>query len=108
MNYSILQSEANTAISNGYAMAGITAYVYPTQLCGSTPIYHVFNPSTSDDFYTSEFFSLGSSESDLWLTSQRLPVPEDLGPELGLHYRQRDCFLYPIGWLLGVLVAVTI
>ncbi|KAJ7059106.1 hypothetical protein C8F01DRAFT_1059170 [Mycena amicta] len=68
--YTILQSEANTAIANGYAMAGITAYVYPTQLCGSTPIYHVFNPSTSDDFYTSFLFEKTSAQSSGYTTDK--------------------------------------
>ena len=41
------------AVGNlGYRYEGITAYVYPTQLCNSVPLFRTYNAKVGDHFYT--------------------------------------------------------
>ncbi len=35
-----------------YDFEGITAWVFPTQVCGSVPLYRLVNAPIEDNFYT--------------------------------------------------------
>ncbi|KAJ7826387.1 hypothetical protein B0H14DRAFT_2453139 [Mycena olivaceomarginata] len=42
----------NAFLGGGAISQGIAAYVWPTQLCGSQPMFRLFNPTTQDYLYT--------------------------------------------------------
>ncbi|KAI0328320.1 hypothetical protein GY45DRAFT_1326449 [Cubamyces sp. BRFM 1775] len=51
--YTTNAAERAIAISQlGYTDEGIAAYVYPSKLCGSVPLYRMYNPMATDHFYT--------------------------------------------------------
>ncbi|KAJ3799052.1 hypothetical protein GGU11DRAFT_535224 [Lentinula aff. detonsa] len=53
--YTIDANESHEALSLGYANdtdTGIAGYVYPYNMCGAAPIYRLYNPTSSDHFYT--------------------------------------------------------
>ncbi|KAJ6450159.1 hypothetical protein C8R45DRAFT_916974 [Mycena sanguinolenta] len=47
-------TELVDALQNGYSIAVDDAetYVYPTQICGSVPFYHLYNSAKQANFYT--------------------------------------------------------
>lgn len=54
--YTANQSEAGNAITNlGYADQGTSAYVYPTQVCRSVPLYRLYSSSHTDEHYSLVF-----------------------------------------------------
>ncbi|KAJ3799050.1 hypothetical protein GGU11DRAFT_778534 [Lentinula aff. detonsa] len=53
--YTIDANESNVVLSLGYAFDTdnhIAGYLYPYSICGASPIYRLYNPSTTDHFYT--------------------------------------------------------
>lgn len=52
----VVATDGSTPQVTGYANKGIIAYVYPTQVCGSVPLYGASLPSTSnsDHWYTTD------------------------------------------------------
>ncbi|KAJ7788626.1 hypothetical protein B0H14DRAFT_3892320 [Mycena olivaceomarginata] len=38
--------------TGGYIDEGISAYIYPSQICGSVPFYRVYNSAATEHFYT--------------------------------------------------------
>ncbi|KAF7375827.1 hypothetical protein MSAN_00472600 [Mycena sanguinolenta] len=53
--YTISPSEKAAAESNGYvtdATSSPVSYIYPTQVCGSIPLYRLYHSSKHDNFYT--------------------------------------------------------
>jgi hypothetical protein len=50
--YTMSVTERNLALEVGYRDGGITAYIYPTQICGSIPYYRLYNSAATEHFYT--------------------------------------------------------
>lgn len=51
--YTTNAAERDSAIANlGYSDEGITAYVYPSALCGTVPLFRTYSPGDIDHFYT--------------------------------------------------------
>ncbi|KAF8160057.1 hypothetical protein B0H34DRAFT_427965 [Crassisporium funariophilum] len=38
----------------GYSVDGVVAYVYPAQVCGTIPLYSVYNAALGDHWYTTD------------------------------------------------------
>lgn len=53
----ISADERDRAIASGvYQNEGIAAFVYADQICGSTPLFRLYNGKIGDHFYTGELF----------------------------------------------------
>ncbi|KAF7374126.1 hypothetical protein MSAN_00293900 [Mycena sanguinolenta] len=52
--YTANTTELETALLNGFTLASVDpeTYVYPTQICGSVPFYHLHNAAKKVNFYT--------------------------------------------------------
>lgn len=54
--YTISTAERDAALQNGYILdpppPDPVTYIYPTQICGSTPFYRLFSAAGQDNFYT--------------------------------------------------------
>jgi hypothetical protein len=53
--YTISTTERDNAIQNGYRDASggaSTAYIYPTEVCGSVPLYRLHSDTKTDNIYT--------------------------------------------------------
>lgn len=38
--------------SDGYTFEGVPGWIYPSQVCGSIPLYRTYDASGTDHFYT--------------------------------------------------------
>ena len=51
--YTASATQRDNAINNsGYKDEGVTAYIYASQICGSIPLYRMYQPTIVDHFYT--------------------------------------------------------
>ncbi|KAJ6458261.1 hypothetical protein C8R45DRAFT_913332 [Mycena sanguinolenta] len=50
--YTMSETERDLALEIGYRDDGITAYIYPTQICGSVPYYRLYDSAATEHFYT--------------------------------------------------------
>ncbi|KAJ7626839.1 hypothetical protein FB45DRAFT_55530 [Roridomyces roridus] len=50
--YTTSASDRALLIESGWIDAGVQAYIYPTQICGSVPYYVVYNSAQTEHFYT--------------------------------------------------------
>ncbi|KAJ6614561.1 hypothetical protein B0H10DRAFT_1950542 [Mycena sp. CBHHK59/15] len=79
--YTMSTTERDNAMQNGYvSVAGDpVTYIYPTQLCGSIPLYRLYSATRKDNFYTtseserSDFIS-NQQYTDIEIAGYVLPV----------------------------------
>ncbi|KAJ6454864.1 hypothetical protein C8R45DRAFT_1037388 [Mycena sanguinolenta] len=50
--YTMSETERDLALEIGYRDGGITAYIYPTPICGSIPYYRLYDSAATEHFYT--------------------------------------------------------
>ncbi|KAJ7624391.1 hypothetical protein FB45DRAFT_923297 [Roridomyces roridus] len=74
-------SEIAAAEENGYQVNNdpSTVYIYPTQVCGSVPVYRLYSSSGTDNFYTTSEserldFIANEGYADVGITGYVLPL----------------------------------
>jgi len=45
---------SNAVANDGFTAEGICGYIYPDQICGSSPLYRTYNAKGTDHFYTTD------------------------------------------------------
>ncbi|KAJ7921974.1 hypothetical protein B0H13DRAFT_1604063, partial [Mycena leptocephala] len=77
--YTISTAERDSAVKNGYALQTEPIYIYPTQICGSIPLFRLFSATGKNNFYTtseSERLNFIANEgyTDVEIAGYVLPV----------------------------------
>ncbi|KAJ6525139.1 hypothetical protein B0H19DRAFT_1339858 [Mycena capillaripes] len=82
--YTISPAERDAALKNGYVFDDVSlplTYIYPNHTCGSVPLYHLYNRSKKDNFYTTsdservDFISnRGYADADVGIAGYVLPL----------------------------------
>ncbi|KAJ7458884.1 hypothetical protein FB451DRAFT_1046486, partial [Mycena latifolia] len=64
--YTTNATERDEFIAAGYTLEGTAAWVYTDGICGSHPLFRLFNPEQADHFYTS---TINADERDSFIAA---------------------------------------
>ncbi|KAF8180947.1 hypothetical protein K438DRAFT_1602107, partial [Mycena galopus ATCC 62051] len=68
--YTISTTERDSAVTNGYMPESELIYTYPTQICGSIPLFRLFSASGKLHNWPDNFYSTSESERQNFITNE--------------------------------------